>query len=80
MKVGELVYNGVLGMGIVIADVGWSCRVVQWNRGNKTCISRKGIIEPLRSSWAAWEGTTVLMMAERKKKNSTEIFSLEGRD
>ena len=49
MQAGELVYNGAFGMGLVIDNVNWCSRVVQWNRGNKTCISRRGVNEPFRS-------------------------------
>lgn len=73
MQVGELVYNGAFGMGIVIADAGWSCRVVQWIRGGKTCICRKKV------SGAEWNaGACGSVRTIEKEKNLTEIFSLEG--
>jgi len=53
VQAGELVYNGAFGMGLVIDNVNWCSRVVQWNRGNKTCISRRGVNEPFRSQWDA---------------------------
>jgi len=60
-------------MGIVIADAGWSCRVVQWIRGGKTCVCRKKVNG---RGWRAGACGNVRVM--EKEKNSTEIFPLES--